>query len=94
MALLSSWYHQPVGKRHWNGRKSCLDWRFRKSHSGTSLVVQWVRLHASSAGGPGSISGRGTRSHMHAATKSLHAATKDPACHNEDSVLQLRPGAA
>ena len=32
--------------------------------------------------GPGSIPGQGTRSHMHAATKSLHATTKDPACHN------------
>ena len=36
---------------------------------GTSLVVQWVRLHAPNAGGPGSIPGQGTRSHMHAATK-------------------------
>ena len=34
---------------------------------GTSLVVQWVRLHAPNAGGPGSIPGWGTRSHMHAA---------------------------
>ena len=31
---------------------------------GTSLVVQWVRLHAPNAGGPGSIPGQGTRSHM------------------------------
>ena len=30
---------------------------------GTSLVVQWLRLHALSAGGPGSIPGQGTRSH-------------------------------
>ena len=53
---------------------------------GTSLVVQWVRLHAPSAGGLGSIPGRGTRSHMHAAAKSSyaahtatkHAATKIP----------------
>ncbi|TEA23034.1 hypothetical protein DBR06_SOUSAS12510026, partial [Sousa chinensis] len=44
-----------------------------------SLVVQWVRLHAPNAGGPGSIPGQGTRSHMHAATKSSHVATKDPA---------------
>ncbi|TEA41101.1 hypothetical protein DBR06_SOUSAS29010017, partial [Sousa chinensis] len=54
-----------------------------------SLVVQWVRLHAPSAGGLGSIPGRGTRSHMHATTrsphataKSLHAATKKSACCN------------
>ena len=43
---------------------------------GTSLVVQWVRLHAPSAGGLGSTPGRGTRSCTRAATKSLHAATK------------------
>ncbi|TEA37452.1 hypothetical protein DBR06_SOUSAS14210038, partial [Sousa chinensis] len=28
-----------------------------------SLVVQWLRLHAPNAQGPGSISGLGTRSH-------------------------------
>ena len=43
---------------------------------GTSLVVQWVRLHAPNTGGPGSIPGWGTRSRMHAATRSPHAATK------------------
>ncbi|TEA33386.1 hypothetical protein DBR06_SOUSAS8010267, partial [Sousa chinensis] len=43
-----------------------------------SLVVQWVRLRAPSAGVLGSIPGRGTRSHMHDATKELHAATKSP----------------
>ena len=54
-------------------------------------MVQWVRLRFPNAGGPGSIPGQGTRSHMHAATKSLHATTKgphattkDPACCNED----------
>ncbi|TEA14701.1 hypothetical protein DBR06_SOUSAS3110003, partial [Sousa chinensis] len=47
-----------------------------------SLVVQWVRLHAPNAGASGSIPGRGTRSCMHATTKSSHAATKDPACYN------------
>ena len=59
----------------------------------TSLVVQWLRLCAPNAGGPGSIPGQGTRSHMHAASKSSHATTnkphaatekKDPACCNED----------
>ena len=29
----------------------------------TSPVVQWLRLHAPSAGGPGSIPGQGSRSH-------------------------------
>ena len=58
-------------------------------------MVQWVRLHTPNAGGPGWIPGQGTRSCMHAATKSSHAphmpqlrsphaATKDPARHNED----------
>ena len=34
------------------------------TQKGTSLVVQWLRLQAPSAGRPGSISGLGTRSHM------------------------------
>ncbi|TEA39724.1 hypothetical protein DBR06_SOUSAS3410204, partial [Sousa chinensis] len=42
-----------------------------------SLVAQWIRLHAPSAGGPGSIPGQGTRSHTHATTKSSHATTKE-----------------
>ena len=49
---------------------------------GTSLVVQRLILCAPNAGGPGSIPGQGTRSHMHATTKSLHATTKEPACCN------------
>ena len=31
-----------------------------KYYPGTSLAVQWLRLHASTAEGTGSISGRGT----------------------------------
>ena len=50
--------------------------------TGTSLVAQWLRLCAPNAGGPGSIPGQGTGSHMHAATKSLHATTKEPSCRN------------
>ena len=60
------------------GRKACLSdmspsiWPslfkrpplFKMQHSGTSLVVQWLRLHTSNAEGPGSIPGKGTRSHM------------------------------
>ena len=68
--------------------------------TGTSLVVQRLRCHFPIAGGPGSISGQGTRSHMpqlrdympqlkvpHAVTKKiLHAAMKieDPVCQNKD----------
>ena len=36
---------------------------------GTSLVVQWVRLCAPNAGGPGSIPGQGSRCCMHATTE-------------------------
>ena len=49
---------------------------------GTSLVAQWLGLRAPSAGGPGSIPGQGTRSHICAATKSLHATTKETTCCN------------
>ena len=48
---------------------------FKKSKAGTSLVVQWLRLHAPNAGGPGSIPSQGTRSHM-PQLKILLAATK------------------
>ena len=34
------------------------------NHLGTSLVVQWLQLHTFSAGGPSSIPGQGTRSHI------------------------------
>ena len=49
---------------------------------GTSLVVQWLRLHAPNARGMGSIPGQGTRSHMPPLRvhmpqlKILHATTK------------------
>ena len=52
-------------------------------------MVQWLRLRAPNAGGPGSIPGMGI--------KSSHAATKDPTCCKEDGrscKLQLRLGAA
>ncbi|TEA40338.1 hypothetical protein DBR06_SOUSAS40510008, partial [Sousa chinensis] len=53
-----------------------------------SLVVQWLRLHAPNAGGPGSIPSGGTRSHTPQLRvrmlqlKIPHAATKDPECHD------------
>ena len=50
--------------------------------TGTSLVAQWLRLRAPNARGPGLIPGQGTRSHMHAAAKSSHAATKELASRN------------
>ena len=33
----------------------------KKGGCGTSLVVQWLRFHAPTAGGRGSIPGRGTK---------------------------------
>ena len=48
---------------------------------GTSLVIQWLRLHAPGAGGPPLIPGQGIR-FPHASTKSLHAIARDPVCHN------------
>ena len=51
---------------------------------GTLLVAQWMGLHTPKAGGLGSIPGWGTRSHIHAATKSSRATTKEPASRNED----------
>ena len=44
---------------------------------GTSLVVQWLKLHAPNAGGPGLTPGQGTRSHM-PQLKSLHVTMKIP----------------
>ena len=35
--------------------------RPQEESQGTSLVVQWLKLHASKAGGMGSIPGRGTK---------------------------------
>ena len=53
---------------------------------GTSLVVQWLRLHAANTGGLGSIIGQGTRSHM---TKlRIHILQLGV------RMLQRRPGAA
>ena len=43
--------------------------------TGTSLVVQWLKLHSHNAGDLGLIPGQGTRSHM-PQLKILHATTK------------------
>jgi len=47
----------------------------RKWILGTYLVVQWLRCHASNAGGVGSISGRGTKA-QHATWCSQKIKTK------------------
>ena len=67
-----------------------------KVQPGTTLVVQWLRLHTPNAGGPSLIPDQGPRSHM-PQLKSSHVEIKDPACCNEhwrSSMPQLRPGAA
>ena len=49
---------------------------------GTSLLIQWLRLHALSARGSGLVPGQGTRSHMpqreisHVATKIPHTSAE------------------
>ena len=58
----------------------------RKKDLGTLLGVQWLRFCAPNTGGPGSILGQGTTSHMAQLTapvpqlKILHAATKMELC--------------
>ena len=44
--------------------ESSIIWKLENTGLGTSLAVQWLRLHAPNAGGPGSILGPETRSHM------------------------------
>ena len=43
--------------------------------TGTSLVVEWIRLHAPNAGSLSSITGEGTRFHIQQ-LKVVNAATK------------------
>ena len=54
----------------------------QKDREGASLVVQWLRLYTPSAGAQ--VQWLVRELDPHAATKSLHATTKDPACHNQD----------
>ena len=61
---------------------------YNQKDRGTSLLVQWVGLHAPNAGGLDLIPGQGTGSCMHAGTKSSHAATKDPACRKKDPTFR------
>ena len=64
----------------WHLGKLALE--LKSSAVGTSLVVQWLKFGVSNAGGPGSIPGQGTRSHMLQLSvhmpqqKILHAARK------------------
>ena len=58
---------------------------FVRTTHGTSLVVQWLRLHTSNTGGPSSSADQGTRAQV-PQLKILHAETKaeNPTCHNQD----------
>ena len=56
---------------------------------GTSLVVQWLRLRAPIAWGPGLTSGNQI---PHDVTEGSHAAVKDPACSQEDQRSHVLPG--
>ena len=58
--------------------------RIRKRELGTSLVVQWLRLHTPNAGGQGSIPSEGTRSHM--PQLNMRMPQLDPTCHKKDPV--------
>ena len=74
----------------WKNLNSCL---VKNLISGTSLVVQWLRLHAPNAGGQGSIPGQGTRAHM-PQLRVLEPQFKDSMCRHKDGkscVPQLRP---
>ena len=53
----------------------------KKVNRGTSLVVQWLRLCASTAGGTGLIPGQ--------ETKTLHAVWCDPPNHNKIKIKRL-----
>ena len=74
----SSWKDQR--RWCWEIRVQTVTWDGAK---GTFLVVQWLRLHAPNPGGPGSIPGQGTSSHM-PQLKIPHAVMKTvgPSVHN------------
>ena len=61
--------------------------------SGTSLVVRWLRLQSPNAGGPGSIPGLGTRSHM-PQLRVCMPQRRSSTWQRRSCVPQLRPGAA
>ena len=51
-------------QRGWGGSREGGVWGVENKAAGTSLVVQWLRLHAPNAGGLGSIPSWGTSSHI------------------------------
>ena len=66
----------------WELGNLCLELTIKRRHLGTSLVVQWLRLHTPNAGGLGSIPGQGTRSHMlQLSVRILQPKIGDPMCY-------------
>ena len=70
LTVCVTWREQ-VRDRDSEGERETYKWRTEpekqgetKKRSGTSLVIQWLRLHASNTGAPGSIPDQGTGSHM------------------------------
>ena len=72
-------------KEHWNFLMSA-KWQpdrqrgnsqIRTAGAGTSLAVQWLRLHTSTAGVTGSIPGQGTKIPHAAQQLSLRATTRE-----------------
>ena len=59
---------------------------FSKTKTGTSLVIQWLRLQAPNAGGPSSTPDQGTRSHKLQLSVCVQQ-QKDPACRNWDHAV-------
>ena len=57
MWALGQWGEEKRAEEREGGVRSTAD----KEEGGTSLVVQWLRPRASTAGGAGSIPGRGTK---------------------------------
>ena len=59
---------------------------FSKTKTGTSLVIQWLRLQAPNAGGPSSTPHQGPRSHILQLNVCVQQ-QKDPACCNWDHAV-------
>ena len=65
------WKHRVKHEKVWNLEEES------EGRTGTSLVVQWLRLQTPNAGGPGLIPGHGTRFHMPHTTKDTPCCNKD-----------------
>ena len=71
--LLHCWWEGKLVQPLWR-----TVWSFLKKLKIEGLPCWWVRLHTPNSRDPGSIPGRGTRLHMHAATRSPHVQLRSP----------------